>query len=157
MPKNVKSLYDLTILLFTQIMRIHRSTKPLERFCALNKQVLTQVDKAKYLGVMITDNLNWKSHINRIVSKAIKYLGLIKRTSAIAHMNSESWLLIPSETTIRIYICCMGPISNKRHLNPEKGAKKSSRICQTRLTTRKINMKQKFLLIIYSDSDSDLD
>ncbi len=40
-----------------QIMRIHKCTEPLERFYTLNKQVLAQVDKAKYLGVMITENL----------------------------------------------------------------------------------------------------
>ncbi len=42
-----------------QIMRIHRSTKPPERFYTLNNQVLAQVDKeAKYLGVMITETLD---------------------------------------------------------------------------------------------------
>ena len=62
-----------------QIMRIHRSTKPLERFYTINKQVLAQVEKAKYLGVMITEELDWSPHINNTITKANKCLGFIKR------------------------------------------------------------------------------
>ncbi len=41
-----------------QIMRIHRSTKPLDRFVAKKiTRFLAQVDKAKYLEVMITEYL----------------------------------------------------------------------------------------------------
>ncbi len=47
-----------------QIKRIHRSIKSLERFYRLNMQVLVTSYKTKYLGVMITDNVNWNPHIN---------------------------------------------------------------------------------------------
>ncbi len=62
-----------------QIMRIHRSTKPLERFYTINKQILEQVDKAKYLGVMVTEELDRSPHINNTVTKAKRCLGFIKR------------------------------------------------------------------------------
>ncbi len=62
-----------------QIMRTHGSTKPLERLYTLNKQVLTQMDKAKYLGVMITHNLDLNSYINIIVTKANRCTGFYKR------------------------------------------------------------------------------
>ena len=37
------------------------------------------LDKIKYLGVYITNDLNWKYHINAMCNKASKTLGLLKR------------------------------------------------------------------------------
>ncbi len=71
-------------------MRIHRSIKPLEKLYTLNKQVLTQVDKAKYLAVMIPEYLEWNPHINSIITKANKCIASSKEISAITHKNSES-------------------------------------------------------------------
>ncbi len=62
-----------------QIKRIHRSTKPLEIFYILNKPVLIQVDKAKYLGMMITKHLDWSTYIKCIVTNANRCFGFIKR------------------------------------------------------------------------------
>ncbi len=56
-----------------QIMETHRSTKPLERFYTLNKQVLAQVDKAKYCGVMIPEYVDRSPHINSIVAMANRW------------------------------------------------------------------------------------
>ncbi len=50
-----------------QTMQIYRSTKSLE------------IDKAIYLGFMITDTLDWGPHINSIVTKANRYIHFIKR------------------------------------------------------------------------------
>ncbi len=41
-----------------QLMRIHKSIKPLEIFYTLNKDILTLLNKAKYIGVMITEELD---------------------------------------------------------------------------------------------------
>ncbi len=60
-------------------MTIDRSTKPLERFYTLNKQVLAQVAKAKYLEVMITDDFDRSSHVNSIVTKAKRCIDFIKK------------------------------------------------------------------------------
>jgi hypothetical protein len=56
-----------------------QGTAPSERFYTINKQVLSQVEKAKYLGVMITEELDWSPHITNTVAKANKCLGFIKR------------------------------------------------------------------------------
>jgi hypothetical protein len=40
---------------------------------------LESVDKAKYLGVTISDDLKWESHINNICGKANKTLGFLRR------------------------------------------------------------------------------
>jgi len=62
-----------------QIMRIHRGNTPLNRFYSINNTILSQVDKAKYLGVTITEDLNWSTHVNNVVTKATKTLGFIRR------------------------------------------------------------------------------
>ena len=62
-----------------QVMRIHRSRDPYERFYMLCGKVLLQVDKTKYLGVIITEDLNWTSHVEYVTGKANKVLGLLRR------------------------------------------------------------------------------
>ncbi len=43
------------------IMIIHRSTKLLERFYIINKHILAQVDKAKYIeSYWIYDNISFR-------------------------------------------------------------------------------------------------
>ena len=61
------------------IMRFHRSKTPLECFYILCGQVLTQVDDAKYLGVNLSHNLEWSSHIDAVTSKSNQSLGFIRR------------------------------------------------------------------------------
>ena len=61
------------------ILRFHRSKTPLERFYTLCDQVLAQVDDAKYLGVNISHNLEWSSHIDAVTSKSNQSLGFIRR------------------------------------------------------------------------------
>ncbi len=61
------------------IMRFHRSKTPLERFYTLCDQVLAQVDDAKYLGVNLSHNLEWSSHIDAVASKSNQSLGFIRR------------------------------------------------------------------------------
>jgi ribonuclease P/MRP protein subunit RPP40 len=43
---------------------------------------LSRVDTVKDLGVYLTHNLNYTTHINSIISKAFKLLGFLKRTSS---------------------------------------------------------------------------
>jgi hypothetical protein len=40
---------------------------------------LESVDKAKYLGVTISEDLKWESHINNICGKANKTIGYLRR------------------------------------------------------------------------------
>ena len=62
-----------------QIMQIHRSTKSLEIFYTINKKVLAQVEMAKYVAVIITEELYWCPHLNNSVTKTNKCLESIKR------------------------------------------------------------------------------
>ena len=49
----------------------------------LDNQTLENVQSAKYLGITITDKLDWGQHISEISSKATKTLGLLRRNLAL--------------------------------------------------------------------------
>ena len=56
--------------------------------CLLHSQVLENVSSAKYLGVQITDDLDWGQHINEIISKAFLHRNMAfapRETKAAAY------------------------------------------------------------------------
>ena len=61
---------------------IHMTTKrnPWNFNYTINQSILKAVNSAKYLGVTITNNLQWKEHIENIVGKANQRLRFIGRT-----------------------------------------------------------------------------
>ena len=46
----------------------------------ISRHNLSAVDKHKHLGIGIESSLRWDAHINYIVGKANRVLGLIRRT-----------------------------------------------------------------------------
>ena len=62
-----------------QGMHITKARDPFQSQYALHGQTLESVDSAKYLGVTISQDLNWNKHINNITGKANRTLGFIKR------------------------------------------------------------------------------
>ena len=46
----------------------------------LEGAVLENVDNIKYIGVTITNNLKWNTHISNICTKANRTLGFLRRT-----------------------------------------------------------------------------
>ena len=62
-----------------QVLHITRERQPLLSQYTLHGQVLETVDSAKYLGVTVSQDLNWNNHINSITGKANRSLGFIKR------------------------------------------------------------------------------
>ena len=62
-----------------QVLHITCSRQPLQSQYTLHSQFLESVDSAKYLGVNITQDLNWNHHINEITGKANRTLGFVKR------------------------------------------------------------------------------
>ena len=51
---------------------------------SLYNQVLENVLSAKYLGITITDDLDWSQHISNVTSKAMRTLGFLRRNLTLA-------------------------------------------------------------------------
>ena len=66
-----------------QVLHITRSRKPVLSRYVMHNQELESVDKAKYLGVNISKDLSWNTHINNITASANRTLGFVKRNVQI--------------------------------------------------------------------------
>ena len=69
------------------VMSLHRQQKPLTKFYQLNGEILQQVSDNPYLGLIIRDDLQWSSHINKMCAKASQSLGFIRRN--LRHCNAS--------------------------------------------------------------------
>ena len=49
------------------------------RFYQLDGEILQEVNSSPYLGITISNDLQWKTHITKIVKKAISTLGFLRR------------------------------------------------------------------------------
>ena len=74
----------------SQVIHVTTSRYPLRTDCILHGQVLETTTSALYLGVDISDNLNWSDHINRVTSKASSSLGFIRRNISTRHQQLPS-------------------------------------------------------------------
>ena len=50
---------------------------------------LNWIQSAKYLGITITDNMDWGQHVSEISSKATKTLGFLRRNLAFAPRSTK--------------------------------------------------------------------
>ena len=57
------------------IMHLAWSRQPISKFYTLGGEIIQEVNQAKYLGVMITSELGWSTHIDIISNKANSTLG----------------------------------------------------------------------------------
>lgn len=62
-------------------MSCYRSRSPLQFVYSINNTSLESVSHIKDLGITISSNLNFRQHIENIISKALKILGFVKRHS----------------------------------------------------------------------------
>ena len=56
---------------------------------SLHNHTLNNIQSAKYLGITITDNMDWGQHISEISSKATKTLGFLHKNLAFAPGSTE--------------------------------------------------------------------
>ena len=62
-----------------EVMRIARTRNPLRKMYTISGQILKEVAKAKYLGVAISDDLQWSGHVSAITKKANSTLAFLRR------------------------------------------------------------------------------
>ena len=67
----------------------HYSHKQIIHDYTLHQQTLENVQSAKYLGITITENMDWGQHISDISSKATKTLGFLRRNLAFAPSSTK--------------------------------------------------------------------
>ena len=61
------------------VLRVTHSRSPHNYKYTLNNSELADMQEYPYLGVTIASNLTWNSHVNKVVAKANRTLGFIKR------------------------------------------------------------------------------
>ena len=70
------------------VMQIARKRiKKINASYSLEGTVLENVEKIKYLGVTITKNLKWNTHVSNICTKANRTLGFLRRNLAACPQN----------------------------------------------------------------------
>ena len=67
-----------------QVIPITRNKKKIINKYVLNGHTLESTSDAKYLGVTLTSDLKWNTHINNITSKANRTLGFLRRNVKIS-------------------------------------------------------------------------
>ena len=71
-------------------MSVTRSKTPLKYNYILKEHTLESVDTAEHIGITISTNMTWNTHINNITSKAQKILGFFRRNLQIKNEHTKS-------------------------------------------------------------------
>ena len=71
------------------LMSITRARSPFEHRYTLRGHILEDVKEAKYLGLTLSSNLTWNTHIGNITSKANKLLGFLRRNLKIRNESTK--------------------------------------------------------------------
>ena len=79
--------------------------------CSHHQQKLEQVQSAKYLGITITDNLDWGQHVSEISCKTTKTMGFLLRNLALAPRHTKE---VACKTLVRPQLLFGIPIMKLR-------------------------------------------
>ena len=71
-------------------LSVTRSQKPFHTSYILKGHTLESVTTAKYLGITISKDMNWDTHINNITSKANKIIGFYRRNLLIQNTEAKT-------------------------------------------------------------------
>lgn len=73
-----------------QVLSITKKKDPICKNYTLHGHQLEHVTEAKYLGITITSDLKWDSHINNICQKANRTIGFLKRNLNISNSDIKN-------------------------------------------------------------------
>ena len=87
------------------ILRVHRKKDPLLHNYSLKGHILASERHTKYLGVLISQDLTWTTHINTMVKKANSVLGFLRRNLRVSNENTKE---AAYKTLVRPHLeyCC---------------------------------------------------
>jgi hypothetical protein len=103
-----------------KVLTVTRKRSPILHTYQLSCKELLRVGQEKDLGVTLTSNLSWDTHINVIVAKSNKLLGLLKRTC-------------PLLRTLQLDVRCICHSLNHKSATPQKFGLQSTYISNQRL------------------------
>ena len=86
----------------------HYSHKLIIHDYTLHQQTLENVQSAKYLGMTVTENMDWGQYISDISSKATKTLGFYRRNLALAPRSTKE---VAYKTLVRPKLEFAAPIT----------------------------------------------
>jgi hypothetical protein len=69
------------------VLTVTNKRNPIVTEYSIRGQLLAAVTSARYLGVTITDKVNWSQHINSITNKANRTLGFLCRNLKISSIS----------------------------------------------------------------------
>ena len=90
----------------------HSPDKHIQFDYTLHQQRLEQVQSAKYLGLTITDELDWGQHISEISAKATKTMGFLLSNLAFAPRHTKE---VAYKTLVRPKLKYAAPIWHPYH------------------------------------------
>ena len=70
-----------------QLLRVSKKKKQIITNYLIHGKSLTQTNNAKYLEVLINDNLSWNPHIDEVIKKSNKTLGFLRRNFSKCYKN----------------------------------------------------------------------
>ena len=77
------------------VLRITHAKQPQKYTYTLNNSELQETQTHTYLGVDLSHDLTWNSHINRIATKANRTLGFLRKTYINAPLILRTWRTKP--------------------------------------------------------------
>ena len=69
------------------VLTVTNKRNPIVTEYTIRGQLLAAVTSARYLGVTITDKVNWSQHIDSITKKANRTLGILRRNLKISSIS----------------------------------------------------------------------
>ena len=91
--------------------------------------VLQTTQKAKYLGLTVTPNLSWNTHIDNITCKANKTLGFVRRNIKVSSHKIKSLVYIFLVRPFLKYsspVLLLGPLYSNKNRSNRDGTKEGS-------------------------------